>query len=168
MISFKQFLLNEDTQLDEVFSAAPSSTRDADMEEFAKKMVPPGTIRDVEIHKVDGMMDNHRVMSFTNHNDEREHHIMTTDNQHGRLDSGDISPTNSLAAYGHIVHKTRESLANGQSTRFQVREPRQYDMYHKAVTRMVARNGGNASVHELGKQPTAQGFRMPTFVVEPH
>jgi hypothetical protein len=168
MISFKQFLAEEETLLNEVFAAPPFAERDSDAEAFAQKMVPPNTIHDVHVHKVEGMLPKHRIMSFTNNNDEREHHIMTMDNTHGRLGHDDISPSNSLAAYGHIVHKTKESIDKGQSTRFQVRDPRQYDMYHKTVSRMIDRSGKNATIHELGKQTSAQGFKIPTFVVEPN
>lgn len=166
MMSFAEFIVEEEQFLTEIFDKVPTYVRDSETEKFAKKMVP-SSVTNVEMHKVDGMSDSHRVMHFRNGNNENEFHIIDLNGNHGRLDSNSVDHSNAASAYSHIIHKTKQGLDNGISTRFQAKDPRQYDLYHKAASRLVKHHSTPSEIFSLGTQPTVQGFSAKTFTIEP-
>jgi hypothetical protein len=166
MKTFLEFLAEQ--QLDEMFNRVPDAERDEDIESIMP-MMSPEPMHDLQVHKVNGMSDIHRVAQFTNKNGEREFHIMNMFNPTAeRLDRGGVEPHQAHAAYGFIFHHAQEALQKGQPVKLQSIHARQSALYKNAANRMVAKHGEDKyQVSDKGVQPTVQGWNAHTTMIEP-
>lgn len=163
MITFQDFLT--ESMIDKVFGTVPKATRDRNMESMMGMMAPDA--KNVQVHSLEGMDPNHRIISFDNPEGEREHHIFDANNLMSGSNPYKSSIGNTAAAYSHILGRVKESIGNGQTTKFQTLHPTQHSLYKKMVQRMINHHGGGAEIEDLGIQPTLQGFDAHTFKVSP-